>query len=64
MDDRYRPTTEDIRTAWYGMTRNVVSFDRWLFELQEDAWDSGYQAGLIDYAQGNIANPYRHGETE
>ncbi len=64
MDDRYRPTTEDIRTAWYGMTRNVVSFDRWLFELQEDAWDRGYEAGLTDFASSMTTNPYRQGETE
>lgn len=48
MDDRYRPTTDDIRTAWYGMTRNVVSFDRWLAEVKSEAWDNGYRARPMD----------------
>ena len=35
MHDRYRPTTDDIRTAWYQLTQNVESFDAWLDETKK-----------------------------
>ena len=55
----YTPTTEEVRTAyihgvggstWYqGKAKSLLQqFDRWLFEMQEDAWDRGYQAGIVD----------------
>lgn len=53
------PTTEEVRTAyihgvgcstWYqGKAKALLEqFDRWLFHMQEDAWDRGYQAGIVD----------------
>lgn len=30
MDPRYTPTTEEVRTAWFQLTQNTESFDRWL----------------------------------
>lgn len=69
----YTPTTEEVRTAfihgvggstWYrGKAEALLKqFDRWLFEMQEDAWDRGYQAGVVDFAIEGSANPYRQGE--
>ncbi len=30
MDPRYTPTADEVRTAWFQLTRNTESFDRWL----------------------------------
>lgn len=72
--DKYIPTTQEIREAFskqaipYAKDPHIPIvnewFDRWLFHIQEDAWDSGYQAGLLDYASSMANNPYRQGETE
>lgn len=35
MDHRYRPTTEEVRTAWFQLTQNVESFDAWLDETKK-----------------------------
>lgn len=37
----YTPTTEEVRTAWYQLTINVDSFDRWLAQVKAEAWDEG-----------------------
>lgn len=55
----YTPDTGQVRTAyihgvggstWYQGKAEMLlkQFDRWLFEMQEDAWDRGYQAGIVD----------------
>lgn len=35
MDPRYTPSTEEVRTAWFQLTQNVESFDRWLDETKK-----------------------------
>lgn len=66
----YTPTTEEVRESYVLMQKCSAypnpdtEFDRWLFHMREDAWDRGYQAGLIDYASNMSTNPYRQGETE
>ncbi len=66
----YTPTTEEVRDAYEStwlsdtMTGRDAEFDRWLFEMQEDAWDRGYQAGVVDFAAEGTNNPYREGKTE
>lgn len=57
----YTPTTEEVRdhNNWL-----ADEFDRWLFEMQEDAWDRGYQAGVVDFASSMTPNPYRQEETK
>lgn len=64
----YTPTTEEVR-ADYCLLADVsrprqLQFDRWLFEMQEDAWDRGYQAGVVDFAAEGTENPYRRGEEQ
>lgn len=39
MTDIYRPTTDDIRTAWFQLTQNTASFDQWLYEERERVWN-------------------------
>lgn len=56
------PTTDEVRNifSWNHDGAEVdakIGFDRWLFHMQEDAWDRGYQAGVVDFAD----NPYRKG---
>ena len=59
----YIPTTEEVRSYFKGSSSSRgEQFDRWLFEMQEDAWDRGYQAGVVDFAAEGTNNPYRHGE--
>ena len=63
----YTPTTEEVRNifSWNHDGAEVdakIGFDRWLFEMQEDAWDRGYQAGVVDFAVEGTLNPYRQGE--
>lgn len=61
----YVTTTEEVRTAWYQLTINVDSFDRWLAERDREiaarAWDEGFdereRGGMVNW------NPYRE-ETE
>lgn len=69
----YTPTTEVVEanyeySNWLQRAGNreqyEAEFDRWLFEMQEDAWDRGYEAGLTDFASSMTINPYRLGETE
>ena len=65
----YTPTTEEVRELFTnGISRHLTyagaEFDRWLFEMQEDAWDRGYQAGVVDFAAEGTTNPYRQEETE
>lgn len=36
MDSRYRPSTEDIRTAWFQLTQNTESFDRWFESILQE----------------------------
>lgn len=75
----YTPTTEDIQRAYTSYTQpsmsdsgelfygTAVEFDRWLFHLQEDAWDAGYVAGLSDgWADTPDAteNPHQQEELE
>lgn len=72
----HTPTTEEVRTAWYQLTINVDSFDRWLMQVKAEAWDEGRKArpdfseGHDDYCYGYetcycgvYVNPYRE-ETE
>ena len=68
MVNDYTPTTEEVR-ADYCLLADVsrprqLQFDRWLFEMQEDAWDRGYQAGVVDFAAEGTENPYRQGEEQ
>ena len=59
----WQPTTEDIRNDFARDGKEyALKFDRWLFEMQEDAWDRGYQAGVVDFAAEGTDNPYRQGE--
>lgn len=55
----YIPDTGKVRTAyihgvggttWYEGKADALlkQFDRWLFEVTEDAFDAGYKAGLSD----------------
>lgn len=64
----WEPTTEDIRNDFARDGKEyALKFDRWLFHLQEDAWDAGYVAGLSDgWADTPDAteNPHQQGETE
>jgi len=66
----YTPTTEMVKSLYeIGKIKaydsyDLAEFDRWLFEMQEDAWDRGYEAGLTDFASSMTINPYRQGETE
>ena len=61
----YTPTTEDIRNDFARDGKEyALKFDRWLFEMQEDAWDRGYQAGVVDFAAEGTDNPYRQGEEQ
>lgn len=62
----HTPTTEEVRTAWYQLTINVDSFDRWLAEVKAEAWDEGWDAGLQHWWYGlsmhgefRTDNPYR-----
>lgn len=54
------PTTDEVRTAFGNYFREEPccdehalwdyhgGFDRWLFEITEDAYDKGYADGLSD----------------
>lgn len=46
MDPRYRPTTEEVRTAWFQLTQNVESFDAWLAEEERRNYAKGFDAGF------------------
>ena len=45
----YTPTTQEVMDAmengWYIDSKRMR---RWLFDIQEDAWEDGYQAGVHD----------------
>lgn len=69
----YTPSTRRVRAAYIsqvcGLTRYEgkaeairEQFNRWLFEIEENAWDRGYQAGVVDFAAEGTKNPYRQGE--
>lgn len=74
----YTPTTEEIRRAYTSYTQPSVSdsgelfygisveFDRWLFHIQEDAWEAGYQAGVHDGRYDTVretSNPHTDWES-
>lgn len=56
MDNRYTPTTDEVRGAWIALTQAPESFDRWLIaerkrvaELAQsraraEAWEEGITA--------------------
>ena len=39
MSKQFTPCTEDVRTAWFQLTHNVESFDRWLYSERERVWN-------------------------
>lgn len=67
-EEVYTPNTGKVRTAylhgvggstWYEGKAEMLlkQFDRWLFEMQEDAWDRGYQAGVVDGSDISVFQP-------
>ena len=37
MDNRYTPTTDEVRGAWVALTHADESFDRWLAQVKAEA---------------------------
>ena len=43
-----------------------AEFDRWLAEVQAQAWEEGYISGTVDTHRNEVSkgNPYRQGEEQ
>ena len=63
----WEPTTEDIRNDFARDGKEyALKFDRWLFHIQEDAWEAGYQAGVHDGRYDTVretSNPHTDWES-
>lgn len=59
------PWTEITAEVEARVAKRASQFDRWLKQVQADAWDVGYQRGLrdemLDITHG-ADNPYREDE--
>lgn len=62
MDNRYTPSTEDIKTAWCSLTQAPESFDRWIYlerervynmmaKIERDSERERIRANIIDRVQ-------------
>ncbi len=65
----YTPTTEEVRRRYmFGCWQEYedtsgdykAEFDRWLAEVNAQAWQDGYESVTIT----TVANPYRQGEEQ
>lgn len=68
MSEKYTPDTDMMRRVWIGglepelLEEAVAEFDRWLEQVNADAWDEGQAAGISFQAGGEyLENPYRGG---
>lgn len=49
MDNRYTPTTDEVRGAWIALTHADESFDRWLTEVKAKVWEEGCRWGAVEF---------------
>ncbi len=66
----YTPTTEEVRAAYEStwlsdtMTGRDVEFDRWLAEVKAEAWQEGFDRGVLFFNSGDERNPYKQKEEQ
>ena len=71
----YTPTTQEIREVWalargagsgYGemLPSNRMEFNRWLAEVKAEAWQEGFDRGVLFFNSGDERNPYKQKEEQ
>lgn len=68
--NEYLPTTDEVRDAydykqWLGVEdeSRVAEFDRWLEQVQAEAWKEGYVAGFLKAMGGELDGSAREAAT-
>ena len=64
----YIPTTEEVRLD-YAPAKTFPAdaeeqFDRWLAEVKAEAWQEGFDRGVLFFNSGDERNPYKQKEEQ